>query len=220
MEFMKVGQASRAFRAFHEAHRPSRPDRAAGSNCNQRLEDVCEEIMTAVRVTAWSSRELGPGQSASIAPDPAILKPGRRLGPYRLLERLGQGGQGDVWKTRRLGPGGELVALKVLKPELAHHPARMAQFRREAERGLRLTGPSLLAAYELYEIDGFHCVTSSNGGSLFSAVKRPSTSIPLWPWERRNTRLRWFAHWPRPRVLWHASMISTSPTATSSRQTS
>ena len=91
-------------------------------------------------------------------PNPMILKPGRQLGPYRLLERLGQGGQGEVWKTRRLGPPGELVALKVLKPELAHNPARMAQFRREAQRGPRLKGPSLLAAYELTEIDGFHCM--------------------------------------------------------------
>ena len=86
------------------------------------------------------------------------LKPGRRLGAYRLVERLGQGGQGDVWKARLLGPPGELVALKVLKPEFAHNPKRTAQFRREAQRGLRLKGPALLAAYELCEIDGFHCM--------------------------------------------------------------
>jgi serine/threonine-protein kinase len=71
-----------------------------------------------------------------------------------LLERLGRGAQGDVWKAARLDPGGELVALKILNPGLKSNPARLAQFRREAERGIRLAGPSLLNVYELGEIDG------------------------------------------------------------------
>jgi serine/threonine-protein kinase len=76
------------------------------------------------------------------------------LGPYLLLERLGRGAQGDVWKAARLDAGGELVALKILNPGLRSSPARMAQFRREAERGRRLSGPSLLKINELVEIDG------------------------------------------------------------------
>jgi serine/threonine protein kinase len=79
---------------------------------------------------------------------------GRELGPYVLLELLGRGAQGEVWKAARLEPPGELVALKVLKPGLRSNPARMAQFRREAERGIRLAGPSLLKVYELGEIEG------------------------------------------------------------------
>ena len=54
-----------------------------------------------------------------------------------------------MWKARRLEPVEELVALKILKPSLAQSASRMAQFRREAERGLRLAGPSLLTIYEL-----------------------------------------------------------------------
>ncbi len=84
------------------------------------------------------------------------LAPGDRLGGYRLLERLGRGGQGDVWKALRREPLVELVALKVLKPTLARDPARMAQFRREAERGGRLAGPSLLPVYELGTAEGYH----------------------------------------------------------------
>ena len=84
------------------------------------------------------------------------LAPGDRLGGYRLLERLGRGGQGDVWKALRREPFVELVALKVLKPSLAHDPVRMAQFRREAERGGRLAGPSLLPVYELIAVDGYY----------------------------------------------------------------
>ena len=158
---MNAGRSPRAFRAFHDVRRPAYPDRAPGATSSERLSDFFDEMMTPVKTMLRSLRggDFGPEQCASIDQNPAILKPGRRLGPYRLLARLGQGGQGEVWKTRRLGPTEGLVALKVLKPELAHNPARMAQFRREAQRGPRLIGPSLLAAYELSEIDGFHCMT-------------------------------------------------------------
>ncbi len=83
------------------------------------------------------------------------LECGYQLGPYRLLERLGRGAQGDVWKALRRDPFVELVAIKILKPSLAHNPSRIAQFRREAERGIRLAGPSLLTINELDSVDGY-----------------------------------------------------------------
>jgi serine/threonine-protein kinase len=86
----------------------------------------------------------------------STLKAGMQLGRFRLLQRLGQGAQGDVWKARRVDPFVETVALKVLNPALATHPNRLAQFRREAERGARLDGPSLLQVFELGDIQEFH----------------------------------------------------------------
>ena len=56
---------------------------------------------------------LAPRRSGGQRPP---LAPGDRLGGYRLLERLGRGGQGDVWKALRREPFVELVALKILKP--------------------------------------------------------------------------------------------------------
>jgi eukaryotic-like serine/threonine-protein kinase len=64
-----------------------------------------------------------------------------------------------VWKALRLEPRRQFVALKVLKPALTSNPSRMAQFRREAERGVRLEGPSLLPVFELDSIDGHHFMT-------------------------------------------------------------
>ncbi len=98
----------------------------------------------------WS-RGRSPGRDGRTP-----LAPGDRLGGYRLLERLGHGGQGDVWKAMRGAPESGLVALKVLRPSLARDPARMAQFRREAERGGRLEGPSLLQVYECGVESGYH----------------------------------------------------------------
>jgi serine/threonine-protein kinase len=115
---------------------------------------VGEEIPTGIRITQGT----GLGAAAVSARLPAVrpLAPGHRLGSYRLLVQLGQGAQGEVWKALRLEPFKELVALKVLKPALSRSPARMAQFRREAERGVQLVGPSLLPVYELNTIDGHH----------------------------------------------------------------
>jgi serine/threonine protein kinase len=157
MEFLIAERSSRMTRVIDHARRGLRGDGAGGPDTSWPCrEETITPIRTPARSQGDSERETArlretPGQTMS-------LKPGRRLGPFELLERLGQGGQGEVWKTRRAGSSGELLALKVLKPELAHNPARTAQFRREALRGPRLNGPSLLAASELCEIEGFHCM--------------------------------------------------------------
>lgn len=83
------------------------------------------------------------------------LKRGQKLGPYHLLRRLGQGAQGDVWKALELGDTIRIVALKVMNSNLRNNPVRLAQFRREAERGAKLSGPSLLPIHEAGEIDGY-----------------------------------------------------------------
>jgi serine/threonine-protein kinase len=87
---------------------------------------------------------------------------GQRLGRYRLIERLGRGCQGDVWRAvaddgDADGDGGSSapeVALKLLPPSMAHDPRRLAQFRREAERRARLAVPSVLPTSEYGESDG------------------------------------------------------------------
>jgi serine/threonine-protein kinase len=102
------------------------------------------------------------------------LTAGRALGDYRLLEWLGNGAEGDVWKAVRRETGSELVALKILKPSLASNPARNAQFRREAERGTGLIGPSLLTVRELNQVDGYYFMTLPyvEATSLRDVIKR------------------------------------------------
>jgi serine/threonine protein kinase len=66
----------------------------------------------------------------------------RRLGPYELVGRLGQGGMGVVFLGRERR-GGRLAAVKALRPELAGDPAFAARFRREVEAARRIDSPQV-----------------------------------------------------------------------------
>ena len=56
-----------------------------------------------------------------------------KVGPYHLLGRLGAGGMGQVYLAR--SPGGRLVAVKVIRPELAAEPELPRPVRAGGGRG-------------------------------------------------------------------------------------
>ena len=75
------------------------------------------------RVSVTKTR---PGLSSNPASQPSALpEPGDELGGFRLEERLGRGGMGEVWKASDL-VGERTVVLKLLHPELSHHTEQMA----------------------------------------------------------------------------------------------
>ncbi|MFI2373562.1 serine/threonine-protein kinase [Streptomyces sp. NPDC018964] len=65
-----------------------------------------------------------------------------RIGPYRIVGRLGAGGMGTVHAG--VGSDGTRVAVKVVHPEQAQEPEFRARFRREVELSSRVTGPYLV----------------------------------------------------------------------------
>jgi hypothetical protein len=60
------------------------------------------------------------------------------VGPYRLLGRLGAGGMGQVYLAR--SPGGRLVAVKMIRPELAADRGFRARFAHEAAAARTVSG--------------------------------------------------------------------------------
>jgi serine/threonine protein kinase len=62
----------------------------------------------------------------------------RQIGPYSLLRRLGGGGMGRVYLGR--SAGGRLVAVKVIRTELADDPSFRARFTREVAAARRVNG--------------------------------------------------------------------------------
>ena len=78
------------------------------------------------------------------------LEPGVRLGNYEILAAIGAGGMGEVYRARDLRLGRD-VALKVLPPDLAAHPERLARFELEARTVANLNHPNIVTLYSVEE---------------------------------------------------------------------
>ena len=70
------------------------------------------------------------------------LKPGTTLGPYEVIEPIGVGGMGEVYRARDTKLNRD-VALKVLPEAFVTDPERLARFQREAEVLASLNHPNI-----------------------------------------------------------------------------
>jgi serine/threonine-protein kinase len=106
---------------------------------------------------------------------------GRRLnlGQYRLLEELGRGGMGSVYKAVHTIMG-RVVAVKVVLPELVDNPLALDWFRREVRAATQLVHPNIVMAYDANEADGVHFLVMEyvDGTNLDSLVRKQGP-LPL-----------------------------------------
>jgi serine/threonine-protein kinase len=86
------------------------------------------------------------------------LVEGTPFGRYRLIELLGRGGMGEVWRAYDSAID-RVVALKMLLPHFAQDPAYEKRFRREARAAARLDDPHVVPIHDVGEIDGRLYVT-------------------------------------------------------------
>jgi serine/threonine protein kinase len=82
-----------------------------------------------------------------------VLAAGSSLGKYRILEHLGSGGMGTVYKATDTKLGRQ-VALKLLRPEVVESSGGLARFEREARVLASLNNPRVGAIYDFEEQDG------------------------------------------------------------------
>jgi Tol biopolymer transport system component len=84
---------------------------------------------------------------------------GQVLGHYRVLEKIGFGGMGEVYRAsdERLGRD---VALKILKPSLALDQDRLRRFEQEARAAATLNHPNVVAVYDIGRHDGAPYIVS------------------------------------------------------------
>jgi len=83
------------------------------------------------------------------------MNPGTRLAEYEVLELIGAGGMGRVYRARDTKLGRD-VALKVLPETFARDGERLARFEREARVLASLNHPNIATLHGLEESDGFH----------------------------------------------------------------
>jgi serine/threonine protein kinase/Tfp pilus assembly protein PilF len=86
-----------------------------------------------------------------------IIMVGKFLGNYKILEKLGVGGQGTVYKATD-GKLGRTVVVKVLPAELTAKEANLKRFEREARLASSLDHPNICTIFDLDEADGLHFI--------------------------------------------------------------
>lgn len=79
---------------------------------------------------------------------------GTPFGRYRLVERLGRGGMGEVWRAYDTAHNNRIVAIKLLAPQWASDRTYVQRFRREADAAAQLNNPHIIPIHTYGEIDG------------------------------------------------------------------
>ncbi len=85
------------------------------------------------------------------------MESGLSLAHYRLIEKIGEGGMGEVWKAADTKLDRE-VAVKVLNAEISADKRRLARFEREAKLLASINHPNIATIFELDEQDGRHFI--------------------------------------------------------------
>jgi len=88
-------------------------------------------------------------------------------GRYEILQMLGEGGMGAVYKARDREVD-HLVALKLIRPEMASHPVILARFKQELLTARQVTHRNVIRIFDLAEADGVKYITMEfvEGGDL------------------------------------------------------
>ena len=106
-------------------------------------------------------------------PPPAPARGPRTIGNYQLIEKLGVGGMGIVYKAQQLSMD-RPVALKILPPSCARDRVFVERFLREARSAARLNHPNIVQAYDVGEADGLYYFAMElvDGESLRTRIAR------------------------------------------------
>ncbi len=128
---------------------------------------LAEELVRRQELTDFQVRRLTDSQE------------GLTLGSYLVLDEIGRGGMGRVYKAehRRMK---RLVALKVLSASAMQSPKSIKRFQREVEAAAKLNHPNIVAAYDADEENGIHYLVMEyvEGMSLADRIQQEPLSLP------------------------------------------
>jgi WD40 repeat protein/serine/threonine protein kinase len=119
-------------------------------------------------ITRWQAQRLLTGNNSFL------------LGKYLLLERLGAGGMGTVFKAREQKGLGRVLALKVMSDTLLGDEQAVARFHREIRSAAALVHPHIVATFDADSVAGKHFLVMEyvDGENLQALAKRRG-KLPL-----------------------------------------
>lgn len=124
--------------------------------------DLALHLVRAGKLTAFQAAALCQGRGGRLL-----------LGEYLLIDKIGAGGMGQVFKAihRRMG---RTAAVKLLPKKALAAPQAIERFRREARAAARLSHPNIVTAYDAGEDGGVHYLAMEHveGTDLASHVRR------------------------------------------------
>ena len=125
-------------------------------------EELAAALVDSKRLTDFQLQQLREGKIGSLV-----------LGNYVVLEKIGAGGMGVVYKARQRRMKRD-VALKVLPEALTKSKDALARFHREVEAAAKLQHGNIAVAYDADESDGVHFLAMElvNGPNLSQYVKQ------------------------------------------------
>lgn len=132
-------------------------------------EAVASHLVQQGKLTEYQAHLLRQGETDGLV-----------LGDYVVLDKIGVGGMGEVFKAvhRRMD---RTVALKVLSPEATRSAELVARFQREAKAAARLEHPNIVTAYDAGEANGTHFLVMQfiNGCDLAAYVRDRCGCLPV-----------------------------------------
>lgn len=131
-------------------------------------EELARELVRQKKLTKFQVEEVSRGKGKSLT-----------LGKYLLLEKIGAGGMGQVFKARHQRMD-RLVAVKLLPAATMKQPAAMARFEREMVAAARLRHPNIVGADDADQADGIYfLVMELIDGRDLSAVVKKEGPLPV-----------------------------------------
>jgi serine/threonine protein kinase len=125
-------------------------------------ETLAKELVKSGDLTEFQAQHILQGKTKALI-----------LGNYTLLDRIGAGGMGQVFKAvhRRME---RVVAIKMLPPATTKDPLALARFQREVKAAAKLSHSNIVAAYDADEANGAHFLVMEfvDGKDLSALVKK------------------------------------------------